>query len=86
MAALRAVIDTETVKRTTADWLPLFEEEKALAARINTYGDWLADPHVRESEAAPMFKPGPGVAVPLPHLPGEPAFHAQRPRSGSTRA
>lgn len=82
VAALRAIIDTETVKRTTSEWLPLFETEKALAARINTYGDWLADPHVRAIEAAPAFEPGPDVTVPLPHLPGEPPFHAPAPKVG----
>jgi crotonobetainyl-CoA:carnitine CoA-transferase CaiB-like acyl-CoA transferase len=82
VAALRAVIDGETVKRTTAEWLSLFEKENALAARINTYGDWLADPHVQQSGAAPLFEPGPGVAVPLPHLPGEPSFHAAAPKDG----
>lgn len=82
VAALRTIIDGETVKRTTAEWLPLFEKEHALAARINTYGDWLADPHVQQTAAAPMFEPGPGVTVPLPHLPGEAPFNAPAPKVG----
>ncbi|MBS0242972.1 MAG: CoA transferase, partial [Proteobacteria bacterium] len=68
--ALRAELDKELVKRTTAEWAQAFAREGALGAPINSYGDWLADAHVKAVEAAPDYELATGETVPLPHLPG----------------
>lgn len=87
VAALRAVLDEALVARTTAEWVPIFEKEGALASGINTYGDWLADPHVQAIEAAPGYELSDGKAVPLPHLPGQVPNDARVPAIGEhTRA
>jgi CoA:oxalate CoA-transferase len=71
VGALRAILDEALAARTTVQWVPIFEKEGALASVINTYGDWLDDPHVQAVEAAPAYELSDGKAVPLPHLPGQ---------------
>jgi crotonobetainyl-CoA:carnitine CoA-transferase CaiB-like acyl-CoA transferase len=67
--------------------VPIFEKEGALASAINTYGDWLEDPHVQAVEAAPGYPLSDGKAVPLPHLPGQKPNMATVPTIGEhTRA
>lgn len=80
--ALKAEIDKEMAKRSSADWVAAFEQQGALAQPIYTYGDWLADPHVAAADAAPAYHVAPGRALPLPRLPGEPAFDAPAPKVG----
>lgn len=85
--ALRALLDAALSERTTAEWTAIFDKEGALASGINTYGDWLADPHVRAIEAAPDYALSDGGMVPLPHLPGQSHFDAAVPAIGQhTRA
>jgi crotonobetainyl-CoA:carnitine CoA-transferase CaiB-like acyl-CoA transferase len=87
LAALREALDAEILKRTTAEWEPLFAKAGALASRINTYGDWLADPHVQAVAAAPLYRVTEDTSLRVPRLPGQPAFEAPAPRIGShTRA
>jgi crotonobetainyl-CoA:carnitine CoA-transferase CaiB-like acyl-CoA transferase len=71
VAALRAILDEALVARTTAEWTTIFDKEGALASAINTYGDWLDDPHIQAVEAAPAYALSDGGKVPLPHLPGQ---------------
>lgn len=82
VAALRALIDAALAETSTADALAALDREGALASRINTYGDWLADPHVQAVGSAPAFPLSDGRTVPLPHLPGAPPFAAPVPRIG----
>jgi crotonobetainyl-CoA:carnitine CoA-transferase CaiB-like acyl-CoA transferase len=87
VAALRAALDEALASRTTAEWVPIFENEGALASAINTYGDWLDDPHVQAVDAAPGYPLSDGKAVPLPHLPGQQPNTAPVPTIGEhTRA
>lgn len=87
VAALRDILDEALAARTTAEWVPIFEKEGALASAINTYGDWLEDPHVQAVEAAPGYPLSDGKAVPLPHLPGQKPNMATVPTIGEhTRA
>jgi crotonobetainyl-CoA:carnitine CoA-transferase CaiB-like acyl-CoA transferase len=87
VAALRVILDDALLTRTTDEWVPIFTKEGALASRINTYGDWLDDPHVRAIDAAPAYALESGRTVPLPHLPGQAAFDAPVPVIGQhTRA
>lgn len=87
VAALRAILDEALATRTTAEWTARFDAENALASGINTWGDWLADPHIQAVEAAPAYALSDGRTVPLPHLPGQPAYDAPVPRIGErTRA
>ncbi len=80
--ALRALLDAALSERTTAEWTAIFDTEGALASGINTYGDWLADPHVQAIEAAPNYALSDGGMVPLPHLPGQVHFDALVPAIG----
>jgi crotonobetainyl-CoA:carnitine CoA-transferase CaiB-like acyl-CoA transferase len=87
VAALRAILDEALIARATAEWVPIFEKEGALASAINTYGDWLDDPHIQAVGAAPAFELSDGKAVPLPHLPGQVPNNAPVPAIGHhTRA
>ena len=72
VAALRDILDAELVKRPTAEWVAAFQREGALASGIQTYGEWLADPHVQEIEMAPAYLLRDGTHARLPHLPGQP--------------
>lgn len=87
VAALRALLDEALIARSTSEWVAVFEKEGALASGINSYGDWLADPHVQAVEAAPAHALSDGGAAPLPHLPGHAEFGAAVPAVGQhTRA
>jgi crotonobetainyl-CoA:carnitine CoA-transferase CaiB-like acyl-CoA transferase len=87
VAALRALVDDALITRTTDEWIAIFEQEGALASGINTYGDWLAHPHVQAIDAAPSHTLSDGKSAPLPHLPGQPVFEAPAPAVGAdTRA
>lgn len=87
VTALRAILDEALVARTTAEWTPIFDKEGALSSAINTYGDWLDDPHIQVVEAAPDYALSNGGKVPLPHLPGQVPNDAPVPAIGRhTRA
>ncbi len=87
VAALRAIVDEALLARSTAEWVAAIEAEGGLASGINSYGDWLALPHVQATAAAPAHTLSSGQDVPLPHLPGQPAFDAPSPAIGEhTRA
>ncbi len=83
VAALRAVLDEALASRTTTEWTAIFDKENALASGINTWGDWLADPHIQAVEAAPAYALSDGRTVPLPHLPGQVPNNAAVPVIGS---
>jgi crotonobetainyl-CoA:carnitine CoA-transferase CaiB-like acyl-CoA transferase len=68
--AIRDLVAGVIANRTTADWLRRFEELEVLASAIATFGDWLADPQVAETRAAPLIdQPGMGP-VRIPTIPG----------------
>ncbi len=80
---ITAIIAGALEARTTAEWLDLFDAEGVLASPINDFGDWLADPHVVASEAAPVIAAGPGAGLPAPRTPGCPPLERPAPVAGA---
>jgi len=70
LAALRAEMDAVLKTQSTGHWAAVFAREGALGAPIYTYGDWLADAHVKAVDAAPDYELPDGTTVRVPHLPG----------------
>jgi crotonobetainyl-CoA:carnitine CoA-transferase CaiB-like acyl-CoA transferase len=63
-------------KKTTEQWIVRLKAAGVLHARINDYGDWLADTHVKSVGAAPVItQPGVGK-IPMPNIPGQPKVEA----------
>ena len=56
--------------KTTAEWLTIFEKHSVLSNQINNFGDWLCDPHVTSTQAAPSQTHSDIGCVRLPKLPG----------------
>lgn len=55
---------------TTEAWLARLRAADIICDKVNTFGDWLADPHVQAAGAnAAIDQPGIGI-VPMPHTPG----------------
>lgn len=81
--AITEIVAQALTERTTADWVERFEAAEALCSPIADFGDWLGDPHVQSTTAAPVVKqPGMG-AIPIPHIPGtDPATDAVAPTVG----
>ena len=68
--ALTALLRDIFPRRTAAEWLAALHARRILADRVNTTFEWLSDPHVRATGAAPMMdQPGLGV-LPMAALPG----------------
>ena len=81
--AIRDIVAAALAARTTADWVRRFSEHEVLASPIADFGDWLADPQVAETRAAPVVdQPGMG-SVPIPVIPGtDPSYSAPAPAVG----
>jgi len=61
--------------RTNADWAACLTEQRVMHEAINAYDDFLAHPHVRETEAvAWLTQPNVPQAVPMANIIGLPAF------------
>ena len=68
--ALLPIIREAFMKRPSTEWLPRFHAARMLCDQVNTPLDWLADRHVRETNAAVEYEqPGFGTLV-FPALPG----------------
>ena len=68
--AIRDIVAAALAAGTTADWARRFAEQEVLASPIADFGDWLADPQVTGTDAAPVVdQPGMG-SVPIPAIPG----------------
>ncbi len=83
LEALVAILSELLAGRTTAEWLELFTEKGVLASPINDFGDWLAEPQVSQSEAAPVVPVGPGLEAPAPRTPGRAPFVAPAAAAGA---
>ena len=70
---LLQVIGARMAERPTEEWTGRLNAAGVLASRINGFGDWLADPQVTASAAAPMVEVMPGTSLPVPRNPGQPA-------------
>jgi len=70
LAELVEAVGAELLRGDTADWLTRIEAAGGLANPVNTPLQWLADPHVQATGAAPSVEV-PGVGrVAVPHIPG----------------
>jgi len=58
-------------EKTTGEWVTRLKAGDLLHARINDYGDWLADTHVNSVGAAPMLAQPEVGKIPTPHIPGQ---------------
>ena len=68
--AIRDIVAAALAAKTTAEWARRFAEQEVLASPIADFGDWLADPQVTGTDAAPVVdQPGMG-SVPIPAIPG----------------
>jgi crotonobetainyl-CoA:carnitine CoA-transferase CaiB-like acyl-CoA transferase len=68
--ALVALIAPILAAETSAAWLARLRAADIICDKVNSFSDWLADPHVQSAGAtAPIAQPGVG-AVPMPHTPG----------------
>lgn len=80
---LEELIAARTRTRPTAEWLPRFAAERALAAPINDYGAWLGDPQTEAMSAAPEMAMTPDHKVPIVSTPGQPPYEAPVPAVGA---
>lgn len=81
--ALVAILTDVLAERTTAEWLQVFAAADVLASPVNDFGDWLAEPQVTGSSAAPVVPVGPGIESPAPRTPGRSAFAHAAPAPGA---
>jgi crotonobetainyl-CoA:carnitine CoA-transferase CaiB-like acyl-CoA transferase len=72
LAPLQDIIAMRLAERDTGDWVTRFTAAGVLASRINGFGDWLADPQVAATAAAPLVEVVPGTSLPVPRNPGQP--------------
>jgi crotonobetainyl-CoA:carnitine CoA-transferase CaiB-like acyl-CoA transferase len=82
-AAILAIIEEETVKRTTADWDRDLTEIDILHAPVNDHGDYLADEHVRSAGVVSWIEHDTVGAMPMPKIPGIPALTNGAPAAHS---
>ncbi len=84
---LVVILSGVLAERTTGEWLAIFADKGVLASPINDFGDWLAEPQVIQSNAAPVVPVGPGVdpgvEAPTPRTPGQAPFIAPAPAAGA---
>jgi formyl-CoA transferase len=84
--ALLVQIRRAFLERTAEDWVARFQAARMLCDRINTPVEWLRDPQVVATGAAPVLdQPGLG-AVPMPALPGIGHWAAPAPALGQHSA
>lgn len=86
LAELAALIADATRQRTTAEWLPVFAAEGALASAIHDYGDWLAEPQVAATAGAPEITVTGTATSPAPRTPGRIPFDRPAPDLGADTA
>ncbi|HET6185278.1 MAG TPA: CoA transferase [Acetobacteraceae bacterium] len=73
--ALRALLRPLLAGRSVADWSDRFAARRVMHERLNSYAEFLAQPHVRASGAVSWINhPDVARTIPLPNLPGAPAF------------
>ncbi len=82
LAELQEIIGDELVQATTAEWETRLTRAGLLASRINGFGDWLADPQIAATGAAPETALAPDACLPVPRTPGLPGQVAAAPRPG----
>ena len=79
---LMEAIEARLAEGTTAEWVARLTEAGVLASRINDFADWLGEPHVAASGAAPAREVLPGTELPVPRTPGMAPPAGRAPRHG----
>ena len=69
-AAILAIIEEETVKRTTADWDRGLTEIDILHAPVNDHAAYLADEHVKGAGVVSYIEHDTVGTMPMPKIPG----------------
>lgn len=86
LPALLEIVAARLAEATTAEWVERLNRVGMLAAAIHEFTDWLEDPQVVAIGAAPPLELAPGAALPVPHLPGQPAHDRPAPQVGEHTA
>lgn len=87
LPALRAILDVEFAKQPTEYWLARAQKFGCLAAAVNTYGDWIADPQTHATQGAPATDFGDGETLAVPRTPARVTYDLTSPAAGEhTRA
>ena len=82
LGPLFEIIGARIAEATTAEWVERLTRAGLLASPINEFGDWLADPHVAATGAAPEVEVAPGTALPVVRTPGHPVPRGRAPGFG----
>jgi len=76
------IIGARIAEATTGEWVERLTRAGLLVSPINEFGDWLAEPHVVATEAAPQVELAPAAALPVTRTPGQPASTRRAPQFG----
>ncbi len=81
VTALNALLDPAFARRTTADLSARLRGARLMHQRVNTYLEFLDDPHVQAIGAVTWIEQ-PGIGrVPVPQVPGLPPLRSGTPRA-----
>ncbi|PJK31073.1 CaiB/BaiF CoA transferase family protein [Minwuia thermotolerans] len=78
-AVLMPMIREVFATRSTADWAAALTEAGLMNAPVQTYGDLMANEHVRAVEAIAWVEHAQTGTVPMPHIPGQPRIDGPGP-------
>jgi crotonobetainyl-CoA:carnitine CoA-transferase CaiB-like acyl-CoA transferase len=82
LGPLLEIIGARLAEATTEEWEGRLTRAGLLASRINEFGDWLAEPQVVATGAAPRVELAPGAALPVTRTPGQHAAIRRAPEFG----
>ncbi|HSF94014.1 MAG TPA: CoA transferase, partial [Thermohalobaculum sp.] len=83
---LLKIIGDRLAEATTGEWVDRLTRAGLLASPINEFGDWLAEPQVQATDAAPPVQVTPDAALPVPRTPGQRAQARPAPGLGAHTA
>ena len=86
LPVLTEIMNGLTRTRTTAEWMPVFNDHGVLASPIHDFGDWLAEAQVQATQGAPEVAVGDGITSPAPRTPGRAPFDRPAPEIGADTA
>jgi crotonobetainyl-CoA:carnitine CoA-transferase CaiB-like acyl-CoA transferase len=79
---LTTILDDIFRQHDTSHWVEVLTAARVLAAPINDYGDWLADPQTRATTSAPDSALRGDRPAPVARTPGRTPFNAPSPHLG----
>jgi len=86
LGPLLEIIGARMAGATTAEWVERLTRAGLLASRINEFGDWLADPQIEATGAAPLVAVAEGTSLPVPRTPGQRPNGSPAPALGAHTA